>query len=337
MAYFTFLKQFKYRKILRNVSIGCATVGVVGTFGTFTYVTKLINFQRPRYWSDSFTMTPEALRMPYRNLTFTTDDNIRLNGWFVPQSTRGEPSKRLIMCCCPYNHDKSTMLGICRGLFDMGYSVLLFNFRSHADFPTQQTIGHLESSDARAALKWLRKNKPREDAKIGILGASMGGAMSLKMVEENNDIVACATDCAFTTLYDVLEHRITLELPFLYRNNTRLRDFSMSVICFMNKLLYGYDINEVGPATMNEKTGSNNLERIKCPLLILHSEKDSVVPCHCGIDIYNKTINVKKEDKELIIVPNIEHIGSYFNDEVTYLKRIVKFFDKHFDEEEAQK
>ena len=157
MAYFTYLKQFKYRKIIRNVSIGCATVGVVGTFGTFTYVTKLINFQRPRYWSDSFTMTPEALRMPYRNLTFTTDDNIRLNGWFVPQSTRGEPSKRLIMCCCPYNHDKSTMLGICRGLFDMGYSVLLFNFRSHADFPTQQTIGHLESSDARAALKWLKR------------------------------------------------------------------------------------------------------------------------------------------------------------------------------------
>ena len=295
-----------------------------------TIFLKHATVQRPRYWSDSFTMTPEALRMPYRNLAFNTTDNIRLNGWFVPQSTRGEPSKRIIMCCCPYNHDKSTMLGICRGLFDMGYSVLLFNFRSHADFPTQQTIGHFESRDARAALAWLRENKPRADAKIGILGASMGGAMSLKMAEESNDIIACATDCAFTTLYDVVEHRITLEMPFLYRNNPRLRNFSMSVICFMNKIIYGYDLKNVGPSTI-DKTGNNKLEKIKCPLLIVHSENDSVVPCHCAVDIYNKTINVEKDEKELIIVPNIEHIGSYFNDEVTYMKRIVKFFDKHFD------
>ena len=87
------LRNLKYRKIAKNVSIGCATLGVVGMFGTWSYVTKSINFQRPRYWSDSFTMTPEALRMPYRKISFTTDDNIRLNGWFVPQSTRGEPSR----------------------------------------------------------------------------------------------------------------------------------------------------------------------------------------------------------------------------------------------------
>ena len=325
------LRNLKYRKIAKNVSIGCATLGVVGMFGTWSYVTKSINFQRPRYWSDSFTMTPEALRMPYRKISFTTDDNIRLNGWFVPQSTRGEPSNRIIMCCCPYNHDKSTMLGICRGLFENGYSILLFNFRSHADFPTQQTIGYLESRDARAALEWLRSNRPRKNARIGILGASMGGAMSLKMAEESEDIVACATDCAFTTLYDVVEHRITLELPFFFRNNPRFRDFSMYAICLMNKVFFGYDLKNVGPATIDDRTGKNNLQKIRCPLLILHSEMDSVVPCHCATDIYNETINVDDSDKELIILPDVEHIGAYFNDEVAYMKRIVNFFDKHFD------
>ena len=92
---FSRILNLKYRKIAKNVSIGCAT-WCRRDVRNLSYVTKSINFQRPRYWSDSFTMTPEALRMPYRKISFTTDDNIRLNGWFVPQSTR-EP--RDVLSC----------------------------------------------------------------------------------------------------------------------------------------------------------------------------------------------------------------------------------------------
>ena len=100
----------------------------------------------------------------------------------------------------------------------------------------------------------------------------------------------------------------------------------------MNKVFFGYDLKNVGPATIDDRTGKNNLQKIRCPLLILHSEMDSVVPCHCATDIYNETINVDDSDKELIILPDVEHIGAYFDDEVAYMKRIVNFFDKHFDE-----
>ena len=84
------------------------------------------------------------------------------------------------------------------------------------------------------------------------------------MAEESEDIVACATDCAFTTLYDVVEHRITLELPFFFfLNNPRFRDFSMYAICLMNKVFFGYDLKNVGPATIDDRTGKNNLQKIQ--------------------------------------------------------------------------
>ena len=216
------MSSFAWRRPLVRGLVGVGAGGLVGLVGATSYTVKKINYQRSRYWSDSFTMTPEAMRMPFRSVSFRTEDGITLSGWYVPQTHRGKPSKRIIVCCNPYNHDRSTMLGVARGLWEASYSVLLFNFRSHAKLQTQQSIGHLEVSDARAALEWVRKNK-EPSARIGVLGASMGGAMALTMAEENDDLVACATDCAFTSLYDVISHRVELEISFLFQGRPWLK------------------------------------------------------------------------------------------------------------------
>jgi esterase/lipase len=315
----------------RVVAKGGALVGgasLLGLVGSTVYTVKLINFQRSRYWSDSFTMTPEALRMPFERVTFHTEDGVSLSGWFVRQTHRGVPSKRLVVCCNPYNHDRSTMLGICRGLWEASYSVLLFNFRSHADEPTRQTIGHLEVHDVRAALNWVRAHKP-EAAKIGFLGASMGGAMTLVMAEENRDIVACATDCAFTTLYDVISHRIELEMPFLFRGRPVFREYFMQLINFSNQMWYHYDLRKVGPGAVMDN-GESQLKNVHCPLLIVHSKNDSVVPVSCAGDIYDLT-STPESEKEIVILQDVEHIGSYFQDEYRYVKRFVRFFDEKFE------
>ncbi len=363
-------------RVVFRANLAFAGASVLGLAGATAYTVKGINFQRSRYWSDSFTMTPEALRMPYEKVTdsltdtsihpsihlfkipyrhlvseplmnhhqsindihlvthiqykvsFTTSDGVVLSGWFVRQTHRGEPSRRVVVCCNPYNHDRSTMLGICRGLWDASYSVMLFNFRSHSDAPTRQTIGHLEVEDVRAALKWIRSNKP-ENARIGFLGASMGGAMTLKMAEENDDIVACATDCAFTTLWDVISHRIQLEMPLLFKDRPLIRGYFMELINFSNKLCFHYDLKKVGPGALDAK-GENQLKKITCPLLIVHSENDSIVPVSCAGDIYKHT-STPDSEKEMVILPQVEHIGSYFQDEYRYIKRFVNFFDDKFE------
>jgi len=286
---------------------------------------RSINQPRQRWFTDNFVLTPETLRLPYTKVSLRTVDEVELDAWFIPQTVRGESSRNLVLCCNPYNQDKSTLLGVARSLWDNGYSVLLFDFRSHAKKKTSQTIGFLEKRDADAALAWLIEmieNRP-EGGQIALVGASMGGAVALMLAAERKPhVVACATDCAFSSLKDVVAERLDKMFPttrlFGMNSVLPLHFLFVESICFLNKIFYGYDPAEVGPRV--------NLSDVELPMLIVHSESDSVVPVHHAYEIYGKSAT-PLEKKQLFVVKNAEHIESFFLDEKEYSRRIVGFFD----------
>ena len=299
-----------------TVMTGIASVGAYGAFK--------LNRTRTRWFSDSFVLTPESLRMPYKKIHLKTADDVHLEGWFIEQTVRGKPSDRVVLCCNPYNHDKSTLLAVARALWDTGHSVFLFDFRAFGPKPVpQETIGYLELLDGRAALEWLRQNKPAT-AKIGIMGCSMGGAVALTLVEENDhEIVGVATDCAFACLRDVVAHYLLQMLPEKLPGKQTISEVLISSLSTCNLFWYGYDLSLVGPFAQ--------LEKLKVPMLIVHSELDSVVPLDQARKIYERA-STPEVRKQLIIVPGCEHIGSFFQDEIAYSRRIVSFLDKCFEE-----
>jgi len=133
-----------------------ATITSIAAYGAYR-----INRSRQRWFTDSFVLTPESLRIAYKRVSFTTEDGVTLEGWFMEQTVKGRPSERIVLGCAPFLKDKSSLLAVARALWDTGHSVLLFDFRAFA--PKQaphETIGHLEVKDGRAALAWLRANKP---------------------------------------------------------------------------------------------------------------------------------------------------------------------------------
>mmetsp|Transcript_7234 Transcript_7234/g.12967 ORF Transcript_7234/g.12967 Transcript_7234/m.12967 type:complete len:349 (-) Transcript_7234:1645-2691(-) len=297
--------------------VSCVAVGLYGS--------SQINQKRQRWFTDNFVLTPETLRLPYKRVSLTTEDDKKLDAWFIEQTIRGEASKNLVLCCAPYNHDKSTLLGVARSLWDHGYSVLLFDFRSHAPVATAQTVGYLEKRDGDAALDWLCDNKP-EGGRIALVGASMGGAVALMLAAENRkDVIACATDCAFSSLKEVINVRLDKMFPttrlFGMGSIVPLHNLFVESICLFTKMRYGYDPEMVGP--------KHQLKNIKIPLLVVHSEDDSVVPLTHGYEIYSKS-GTLPEEKSFVVVKDTEHIGSYFLDEKEYSRRIVGFFDKCF-------
>jgi len=306
------------------VGASLATGGLC--LGVGAYGANSINPKRPRWFTDKFVLTPETLRLPYTQVQITTEDDVKLEGWFIERTVRGERSRNIALCCCPYNQDKSSLLGVARGLWDGGYSVLLFDFRSHAREPTNNTVGHLERRDGDAALDWLIENKP-EGSKIGLVGASMGGAVALMLASENRpDVFACATDCAFASLKDVVGVRLDSLFPttalFGLDSVVPLHRLFLESVCLVNKLWYGYDPAKVGPKTC--------LEDIQIPLLVVHSENDSVVPVQHGFEIFAGAAT-PTENKEFFVVKGTEHIGSYFADEQEYTRRILRFLDKYAD------
>ena len=99
--------------------------------------------------------------------------------------------------CHPYNHSKSNLLGVARGFWQQGFALFLFDFRSFAHNPTPQSIGFYEQRDARAAIECAKCISPVE-TKIGLMGASMGAAVSLIVGHEDEpDVVGICADCIF--------------------------------------------------------------------------------------------------------------------------------------------
>lgn len=295
-----------------------ACISITGAMGAYK-----INRTRTRWFSDRFVLSPESLRMPYREIELTTSDGVNLEGWFIEQTIKGKPSDRIVLCLSPFSHDKSTLLAVARGLWDTGHSVLLVDFRAFGPHPVpQETIGHLELRDGRAALDWLRQNKP-PSAKIGIMGCSMGGAVALSLVEDNDaELVGVATDCAFACLRDVVFHYISTMIPDRLPGKYTVVEMVTKSLTLCNHVWYGYDLHAVGPL--------QRLHRLRIPMLILHSANDSVVPIEQG----RKIIEGAATDpalKQFVMVEDCEHIGSFFKNEIGYIRKITSFLDSCFE------
>jgi esterase/lipase len=299
-----------------TIGLGFLGVGLFGCYGAYR-----INKQRVRYFNDKFVLTPESMRMPYSEVFFKTEDGIELSGWYVKQTINGEDSKRIVLLCAPFQHDKSTLLAISRGLWEAGYSTFMFDFRSHAPQQTIQTIGYLELRDARAALKYLKEELIPEEGKIAALGCSMGGAMALTLTAEqhehdNEDIIAVATDCAFASFRDVVRGYLYKQIS--YSTPDLIIDVLLESLILFNYLIYGYDVNEVGP--------DNKLHLINEPLLVLHSLEDSVVNFNQAAKIMTKT-STEDDQKQLVTVAG-DHIGGFFQNQNLYIRRLVSFLDQ---------
>jgi pimeloyl-ACP methyl ester carboxylesterase len=305
-----------------TLTLGTLTVASAFFFGTAAYGSYVINRSRTRWFSDRFVLTPESLRMPYRKIDLITEDDITLEGWWIEQTIKGRPSDRIVLCACPYNHDKSTLLAIARALWDSGHSVLLFDFRAFGPTKSpQETIGYLELRDARAAIQWLRTTK-REQAKIGVMGCSMGGAVVLRLVEEDDtDVVGVATDCAFANLKDVVHSYVKSCAPSRFPDSAV--GLFVDTISLFNSLMFGYTLESVGPEI--------HLSKLKVPLFVLHSGDDSVVPTSQAYKIINGA-STPPEYKKILLVHGIDHIGSFFTDEITYTRNLITFLDQCFNQ-----
>jgi len=299
------------------VGLSVVIVSTVAVAGISAYGAHRINRSRQRWFTDKFVLTPESLRIAYKTVALTTEDGVDLEGWWMEQTVRGRPSDRIVVGFAPFLKDKSSLLAVARALWDTGHSVLLFDFRAFA--PKQaahETIGYLEVRDGRAALAWVRANKP-PSAKIGLIGCSMGGAVALTLAcEDDTDLACVVTDCAFASLEDVT--RFYLAHHLFPRAPPAVINVLLRCVCAWTELLYGYNPHDVGP--------KHKLDKLRVPLLLIHSNNDSVVPLEQARIIF-ENVATPPESKECFVVPQCEHIGFFFADEMGYTRKIVSFLD----------
>lgn len=165
-----------------------------------------------------------------------------------------------------------------------------------------------EKKDAIAAIKFLKK---RGYTKIGLLGLSLGGLIALLAdAEQNIDaMVLWAPSIYFSGK------------KYYVGKEEKLREQGhITVIShFTGK---HWDVGEGLFESAEKVNRTKLLKKIRCPVLILHGDRDVNVP----LKISKKSIKILRCQKKLKVIPGADH---YFLDRIDlFINPTIKWFIK---------
>ncbi|MFL5245460.1 MAG: alpha/beta hydrolase [Gemmataceae bacterium] len=199
--------------------------------------------------------TPDSLGLPFAVHQVKSDNGVTLEAWHVPR----ERAKALILMFHGYAGCKANLLGEAGALHELGYAVLLVDFRGCGGSSGSETsLGLAEAQDVRQVWDYARltwRNQP-----VILYGQSMGSAAILRALSLHEEVQPAASvlECPFDKLRSTVGNRFTaMGLPAFPGADLLL--FWGSVQMGFN----GYRHNPVEYA-----------KAVRSPVLLLHGRKD---------------------------------------------------------------
>lgn len=261
---------------------------------------------KPKSYWDGYTYTPWEVGIPFESVRFPTREGLTLAGWLCERP--GSPTA--IVCVSGYKQSKADLLGLAKGLWSAGHTVLLLDFRGQweSEGEATLTLGEREPADLQAAADYLTARFP--GIRLGVFGFSMGGAVALMAAARDPRWLALVADSAYADQIGVIAtnfHRVS-HLPAgpflpLIRGFIRLRA--------------GYDPAAVRPVEVIGQIAPR-------PVLLIHGEADDYVPfSHAG-----RLAAAAGPTASLWATPGVFHCGTYFHDRAAYVNRVVAFFSQ---------
>lgn len=203
---------------------------------------------------------PSAVGLSYEPVDLLTTDNIHLDAWFIPA-----PEKRGVILFCHGNAGNiSHRLDSLLLFHNMGFAVLIFDYRGYG-----RSKGHPSEAgtylDVEAAWHYLTAEREFEPSRIILFGRSLGAAVAVHQAAVSTP-GALILESSFTSVPDMASELY----PFLpARWLTRLH----------------YNVQQ-------------QLQNVSCPVLVVHSRDDEIIPFNHGLRLY-KTARQPKEFLEL--------------------------------------
>jgi fermentation-respiration switch protein FrsA (DUF1100 family) len=136
--------------------------------------------------------TPAGVGLTYENVIASTDDGVRLAGWYVP-STNGAA----VVLCHGAGSTRSSVLAQAAVLARRGYGVLMVDARGHGGSGGRaMDFGWYGDLDIRAAVDVLTRRPDVKDGRIGVVGLSMGGEEAIGALGADDRIRAVVAEGA---------------------------------------------------------------------------------------------------------------------------------------------
>lgn len=261
-------------------------------------------------WEQYFPLIEErkkfVLAKPHSDVYMESYDGLRLHAVYFPAA---RDAGRAVICFHGYTGEGlSNYAAMAEYFLKHGYAVLLPDARAHGQSEGEYIgFGCLDRQDALGWINWVIR-ECGEDVGIMLHGTSMGGATVLMAsgLDLPDNVKGIVSDCGFTSPREVFTHVLNkmYHLPAFP---------AIQGADLINRKLAGYG--------MDECNAKYEVQKAKVPILFIHGDADTFVPCSMCHEIYDNC----RSPKRILIVEGASHAESYYKDMETYEKALDEF------------
>ena len=243
--------------------------------------------------------TPASLGLAYQPVALRAADGTRLFAWFLPAQGKARGN---VLFLHGNAENISTHFANVAWMPAQGFNVLALDYRGYGGSEGKPSVAGAEL-DIDAALRALLARPDTGDARVAVLGQSLGGALAIPYVAHTayrSRVCALVVDSAFADYRLIVKEKMAafiLTWPFQWLAGLTVDD--------------SYSPERAVAAVS------------PIPLLLIHGEADKIVPSHHSRLLYARA----GEPKELWLVPGAGHIEAMRDPQVR--KRLVAYLAKN--------
>ena len=288
-------------------SAALVIVGFLILYVALSYQVYRRAFKPPRSaWLDDFSFTPFEFQVDYEDVELVTADGINFGAWHFRQP--GSP--QTVIISGGHKGQRQDALGIAVALWRKGFNVVLYSYRGMPGSDRAPiTFGIKEVLELQAAIAFARKRIP--NARIGLLGYSMGAVVSLLGAAGEPGVQALVLDSPFSDLRRLLIENV--------RSSSRLPG---TPFVWLAGVMFWLRTHSSMSACRPLDVLSSLEPR---PLFFIHGGADNITNVNHSRRLYD----AYRGPREIWIVQGAPHTGAYFADRPLYVERVAGFFARH--------
>jgi fermentation-respiration switch protein FrsA (DUF1100 family) len=238
------------------------------------------------YPSATVALTPRDVGIDFKDVHFSTRDGVTLHGWYIPH--RGARSTLV------WFHGNAGNIGhrvenikLLRDQVEV--NIFIFDYRGYG-----RSQGRVSEEgtyrDGEAALELVKKQFGAEPNRTILFGRSLGAAVAAEMALRSPS------------------QGLILESPFV-----SIREMARAVFPFL----------PIGPLLKTRYDTEEKVRKIKTPLLVLHGDRDEVVPFAQG----KKVFAAAPEPKTFFTISGAGHNDTYLVGGDRYFEQLKNFVE----------
>ena len=261
-----------------------AAVACYAVLALVVYLMQARMLYLPDVPGRSLDRTPADIGADYSDAWIRTSDGVRLHGWFLPGD-----SDRVLLFFHGNAGNISHRLESIRQFLQLGLSVLIIDYRGYGRSEGRATEQGIYR-DAEAAWQYLVETNTVAEEHIVLFGRSMGASAAAFLAARHQPL-ALVVESSFTSVPDIAaEYYPWLPVRWLSRLRHSTAEF---------------------------------VRQADCPVLVIHSRDDEIVPFRHGEAIFSAA----GEPKAFLEIHGT-HNDAFLRDERNYLGGLRSFLDE---------